>query len=278
MRSSRIVTQSLVAAGVGLSFCAGTLAQEAKADACKELPAASSLFQKCFAALGSEETLNSIQSGECTIEAPEMMGASSASMQALAPDKCRVDVELMEGEAFVVVNGEHMWSQGPGEGLEYGENEEVAMILVMMAPQFYLHSAPARFDMKTTGTTKVDGDECYTVELSRDDEPTGTAVLFNAESGLCAGFSVIGPTGLPVNYVVTEWGEVDGMKVITEAALDMTDAGMGELVFGFKDFKFNKVDAKVFEMPEEVKEMMSGDGDDGDDGDDKADGGDGLQS
>lgn len=260
------IVSSCLASALALVPSLSAAAQESRP--AEELPAASELFARSLEAMGSEEVLEHIQSGSFTTKAPPMMtGAAEFKVQAMSPDKCRIDAEFGEGEsAMIVINGRHMWSRGPGEtDYEYGDDDgRIAPIAIMMAPHFFVFTAESRFEKRTTtGTETIGDDESYRVELSNGEDAQTYAIFFSARTGLCTAIELPIRTGEIYQYVVKEWGREKGLQVITKASMDMTAMGMGEALFEFTDFVFNQVEEKVFEMPDEVKEMIDAGSDGG---------------
>ncbi len=224
-----------------------------------DLPSVSEILGKFVTAMGGEKALrrhtSSYTTGEFSIPSQGMNG--TLEVHAKAPNKSLTVVQL---EGFGTIkegfDGKTAWSTDPASGPQVfdGAGLEVRRI----DADFF---GPLNFEknfksIRVVDRSSFEDELCYKVEMVNKAEYTRT-VYFSVETGLIHGVEFTFPTpmgDIPGTIVTGEYKDFGGIQ--TPVMTTITIMGM-DRVITVQEVEYDKVEDTVFELPQEIRNLVS---------------------
>lgn len=262
VRSARPRLAAVVFAS-GLLAAGGLASAQDAAKPASDLPPGKEVFDKAVEAMGGRKKLDDIKSITYKVSMAESMGPGapeSIIVNGLLPDQVHLKGTFAEGETAVMVfNGKHAWSTEPGdEEPTLDDPEQIQTMMPLFCPQVMLLGAPKVYKtMETTEKTEFNGKGCYKVKMSDEKGERTASVFINADNAAVEGIEIVfdAEMGLFGRVTVLERKEVDGVHLISKMKMHMP-FGDETMELSFSDFTFNKVEKKLFDVPESLKEEI----------------------
>lgn len=231
--------------------------QEASAS---DLPAAKTLIDKYIDAIGGKDAQAKVTSRHITgtFSVPSQSASGPMEVFSAAPNKHVVHISIPNvGDIWNGFDGETGWIMHPMlgnrvlDGAPLKEMQESAEFLDFTRYDKYTKS------METVEETDFEGKPCYKVKLV-DNDGKESFEYFEKDTGLLRGESgqretLMGP--IDVVTITTDWKDVDGLKF---PARTLQRVRGTEQVIAVDKIELNNVDPSVFDLPEEIKKIKSG--------------------
>jgi len=234
-----------------------------------DLPKAADLIARHLKSIGGKAALmkhtSRYQKGTFSMPAQQITG--DLEVFAAKPNKSLaiINIPQMGGQMRQGFDGKVGWSISPQMGARLAEGEELDR--TREQSDFYgdLKDASKYKTVETVDQVDFAGTPCYQVRFV---SPSGTEhfEFFDVKTERQTGSTtkVDNPMSggkVDINTVLSDYKEFDGIFVPTRTTVSVM--GMDRIITVDK-LEFDKVDAKVFDLPEEVqalmKEKKSGDG------------------
>ncbi len=161
------------------------------------------------------------------------------------------------GEMTSGYDGTTAWSINPMAGASVLSGEQAAQ---MRQQADFLSDFPDQgkyTTIETVGAEDFEGRKCYKVKLVRADSTGEAMQYFDAETGMAVGMtrSMENPQmgKIDITVVMSDYQDHDGVKMpgkITQKT------PQGDVVLTFTAYEWDKVDPKVFALPDGVKAMV----------------------
>ncbi len=224
-----------------------------------DLPSASEILAKFVKAMGGEKALrrhtSSYTTGEFSIPSQGMNG--TLEVYAKAPNKSLTVVQI---EGFGTIkegfDGKTAWSTDPASGPQVfdGAGLEVRRI----DADFYgpLNYQKNFKSIRVVDRSSFEDELCYKVEMVNKAEYTRT-VYFSVETGLIHGVEFTFPTpmgDIPGTGVTGEYKDFGGIQ--TPVKTTITIMGM-DRVITVKEVEYDTVEDAVFDLPQEIRNLVS---------------------
>ncbi len=243
-------------------------AQTGEAVATADLPKGEDILDRFVEVTGGkaayEKLKNRVITGTLNVtmkgvaDAPPITG--KMTIWQAAPNKMYVEQDMGErGKMMEGYDGKTAWQYHPAmggrvkEGLEKTSSERAALF---NSELFWRDRTKS---VETVGIEDVDGKPAYKVVLTPKEGPIETR-YFDKESGLAvkSTMTVATPMGqIPVEILQSDYREVDGVKV-SHRLMQIVQAQ--EVSITFDKIEHNvEIPADRFDVPEQVKEMMTDD-------------------
>ena len=161
------------------------------------------------------------------------------------------------GQQLVGHDGETVWQISEMTGPEIIEGERRDQIIRQMAISPLLDVEKKYDSIECTGTEKFAGEDCYVVVMKHgDQEPVYN--YFSVESKLLLGSKMTQSDPMMGKMEIiskqTDYKEVAGVKMSHATTVELPQ-GM-QMITEIETFEANgKIDEKLFELPEEIKEL-----------------------
>jgi zinc protease len=159
------------------------------------------------------------------------------------------------GESTQGFDGTTAWAIQPMQGASVMSGDQAAQ--VQQSADFYsdFPDVSKYTSIETVALEDFEGRKCYKVKLVK---AVGgeTIQYFDAETGLAAGAvrSVDTQMGkMDITMVMSDYKDQDGYKMPTKIT---QKTPQGDVVLTFTAFEWDKVDAKVFDLPDAVKALV----------------------
>lgn len=226
--------------------------------AAQNLPAAEEIIAKHIEALGGQENLKKIKSYHRTGTFAVPMQGISGEMITYTDSSNRMAAKLNippVGDIRKGYDGEVAWAIDPQQGIRILQDAERDELIAQC--EFYDADRYAKHykEIETVEETDFEGKPCYKVKLV-DKNDKASFEFFDKGTGLMAGSIVKqeGPMGeIEVTRVIDEWMDVDGTKQPKKSTVRAM--GFDRIITADK-IEANNVDPKVFELPDEIKELI----------------------
>ena len=251
MNIVRVVTAFAVCFAIGL-FTSNAKAQN--------LPKGKDVLAKFVKATGGLEKYKKVKSrqmkGKLTGSAQNI--TADMSMSFVAPDKFHVKVDLGGiGTESQTSDGKTVWATSTIQGDRIVEGEEADRLLESVNMKSIFAPEEIYKEMKTVGQEKVDGEDCYKVEMTRKKGGDKDVAFYSVKTGLQTKSitKAVTPLGkIEVSVKVSDYKEVDGIK--SPHKMEQSMAGVG-IEIKVDSIKYNgEVDKKLFEMPDSIKKLV----------------------
>jgi hypothetical protein len=161
------------------------------------------------------------------------------------------------GEMTTGYDGTTAWAINPMAGASILSGEQATQ-MKQQADFFSDFPDLAKYTtIETVGAEDFEGRKCFKVKFVRADDKSEAMQFFDAESGLAAGMirTVENPQmgKIEITVVMSDYKDQGGVKLpgkITQRT------PQGDVVLTFTSFEWDKVDAKMFDLPDAVKSMV----------------------
>lgn len=259
MAMSGVLAASMVC-GVGMLIAPSSVAMTVQ-DAAEDLPSGAEVIKKYVEASGGEAAYKKRKSmvTKAKMEMPGMGQSIELTIYQKAPNMMATVVNLPGmGEQTTVYNGEKAWSDSAMTGPRLMTEEEMASLKrqaamdAQYAPQNYYES------IQTLSQTEFAGESAYELELVPKDGGETITQYYSVDSGLLIGQSYTQSTqqgDIEVKVIMSDYREVGGLKIPFKSKLEYPAMGMSqELTISSVEMD-KEIDAKMFEVPEEIKQL-----------------------
>lgn len=166
------------------------------------------------------------------------------------------------GEQTTVFNGETAWSDSAMTGPRLMTDEEMTSIKRQAAMD--AQTAPEKYyeSIQTLSRTEFAGEAAYELELVPKDGGETITQFYSVESGLLIGQSYTQSTqqgDIEVRITMSDYREVGGIKMPFKSKLEYPAMSMSQEL-AISSIEVDKdIDAKLFEVPEEIKQLQEQD-------------------
>lgn len=231
----------------------------ANADDQDKLPEATSVLKKFAEATGGADKYRDIKtvkmSGKLSSPAQGMEG--TIEMQMMLPGKMRVRLDVPD--VFTEENGsdgETAWSSNTMMGPRILSGKEKEQLLEEASFEKIYNPEKFYKEMKVVGTEEVDGDKCYKVKLTKKSGIESTE-FYSMDTGMHVRTegkvpTQMGDMEMSVNF--SDMKDVGGIKMPHKIVREIS--GMN-IIVEFDKIEVNPtIDPTVFQLPEEVKELV----------------------
>ena len=224
-----------------------------------DLPSADEILAKFVKAMGGEKALrrhtSSYTTGEFSIPSQGMNG--TLEIYAKAPNKSLAVIEI---EGFGTVkegfDGKTAWSTDPASGPQVFDG--AALEVRRIDADFF---GPLNFvknfkSIRVVDRSSFEDELCYKVEMVDKADYTRT-LYFSVQTGLIRGgeFTMPTPMGdMPGTIVTGEYKDFGGIQLPVKTTI--TIMGM-DRVITVKDVEYDTVEDTVFEIPQEIRNLVS---------------------
>ena len=247
----------------------------APAQADSDLPSVDDIYENCIKAAGGREAVDAVKTLHAKVTV-SMMGMQMPSEQSWSREGGRMMKSTMMGEMIAASDGTTAWNKSP-MGYALASEQEAEQLesqtgMFMFVIDFKKFAKDDMQSLEVVGEEAFDGKPCYKLQFTSKEENQGH-VYFDKETGLPAGLTQQekneqGEPGDKATMFLKEWKEVGGVKFFHLAAMEIEpapnspSAGMAgadgkihaELIID--ELEVNTLDAKHFELPEEVKALV----------------------
>lgn len=224
------------------------------------LPDGKALIAKHVAAIGGREALEKHtslhQTG--TFSMPAMGIEGPIHLYRAKPALFLQQITLGSfGEMTQGFDGTTAWAIQPMQGAVVMSGDQAAQVK-QQADFFADFPDVTKYTtIETVGVEDFEGRKCYKVKLVKTGVAGESVQFFDVETGLAAGVvrTIENPQmgKMDITAVLSDYKDQGGLKMPTK----MTQkTPQGDVVLTFTAYEWDKVDAKVFELPEAVKSMV----------------------
>lgn len=266
------VVPACAAALIGLASMA--LAQPATQPATKpaiakpvqneDLPKPDAIIKQCVEAMGGQKRFDAIKSMDLVASISTPMGPMGMEIKSMRENGAMLIRNTMGGQDMMTMgfDGTVGWMNATmmGAGYQLMEEDEIEEMKNQASMQDMVGMMKKQYkDMATVDVVTFNEKECFKIGMvPKDDEAAGIHyAMFDRESGLLMGVEMtendpqMGP--MTVTMTMNEWQMVDELKFPKRMTISQGPMPI-ELVF--ERIELNKLDAAVFELPDEVKKMV----------------------
>lgn len=224
------------------------------------LPDGKALVAKHVAAMGGREAMDKHTSlhisGTFSIPAAGIEGPMHMYRAKPALLLQQITLGAM-GEVTSGFDGTTAWTIQPMQGAMVMTGEQAAAVK-QQADFFSDFPDPTRYTtVETVALEDFEGRKCYKVKMVRADGSGEAMQFFDAETGLAAGImrSIENPQmgKIDITAVLSDYKDQGGVLMPSKMVQRMPQ---GDFVFTFSAYEWDKVEAKIFELPDAVKSMV----------------------
>lgn len=224
------------------------------------LPDGKELIAKHQAAMGGREAMDKHTSLHMTgtFSMPAMGIDGAMHMYRAKPSFFLQQITLGSfGEMTSGFDGTTAWSINPMAGASVMTGEQGAQ-MKQQADFFSDYPDLSKYSaIETVSAEDFEGRKCYKVKLVRADDKSEAFQYFDAETGLAAGMTrtMDNPQmgKIEITVVMSDYKDQGGVKLpgkITQRT------PQGDVVLTFTSVDWDKVDMKIFDLPDAVKSMV----------------------
>ncbi len=161
------------------------------------------------------------------------------------------------GEMTTGFDGTTAWQVNPMAGASVMAGEQAAQ-MKQQADFFSDFPELAKYSaIETVAAEDFEGRKCYKVRMVRTDGSGEAMQFFDAETGLAAGMvrSMENPQmgKIEITVVMSDYKDQGGVKMPSRIT---QRTPQGDVVLTFSSYEWDKVDAKLFDLPDIVKGMV----------------------
>lgn len=225
------------------------------------LPDGKALVAKHVAAIGGREALDKHtslhQSG--TFSMPAMGIEGPIHLYRAKPALLLQQITLGSfGEMTQGFDGTTAWAISPMQGGASVMSGEQAIAVKHQADFFADFPDPSRYTtIETVAAEDFEGRKCYKVKMVRAEGGGEAMQFFDVETGLAAGImrSIENPQigKIDITVVLSDYKDQGGVKMPSKI---LQKSPQGDVVLTFTAYEWDKVEAKLFELPDAVKSMV----------------------
>ena len=223
------------------------------------LPKANEIFTRGIAAIGGEAAIRKhtsmVTKGTLSMTAAGMSG--KLEIISLAPNKI---LSIMEfpgvGKITQGFDGTVGWSMNPMQGPSLIEGPMLEEL--KKSSDMYKDLDPSKIwdKAETKGAVNFGGVPCYEIIVSGG--PGDGALYYEIQTGLTRGMvlTVESPMGkMPSTTIMSDYKEFDGVKIATRTDVEAMNM---KQVLGVDSVDYKLVDPSIFNLPPEIKALVSG--------------------
>ena len=227
----------------------------------QNLPSAEKVIDTYIEKTGGRMKYNAIKnakfSGEMSIPAAGIKGTVDITF--VAPDKFHFKADMGE---FVGVqergsNGKVVWENSTAQGARLIKGDEADQMLQEISMGTILNPKKFYKSMKNAGKEKVNGEECYMLEMTKKNGDVDKD-YYSVKSGLR--IKSVKKVESPLGKIEVESFDKDYKKANNGLLVSWTGeqkVGPNSIVLKMKSVEFNgKVDKSKFAIPAEIKELI----------------------
>lgn len=224
------------------------------------LPDGKALIAKHIAAVGGREALDKHtsmhQTGSFSLAAMGIEGP--LHIYRAKPSLYLQQITLGQfGEMSSGFDGTTAWTVNPMQGPSVLSGDMAAQTK-QQADFFADFPDVAKYKtVETLGLEDFEGRKCYKVKLVKADDNSEANQFFDAETGLAAGMtrSIENPQmgKIDVTVVMSDYKDQGGLKMPSKVT---QKTPQGDVVLTFTSVEWDKVDAKLFTLPDAVKALV----------------------
>jgi len=224
------------------------------------LPDGKALIAKHVAAIGGREALDKHtslhQTG--TFSMPAMGIEGPVHIYRAKPSLFLSQITLGSfGEMAQGYDGTTAWAIQPMQGAAVMTGDQAAQFK-QQADFFADFPDVAKYSsIETVGLEDFEGRKCYKVKLVKADGSGEAMQYFDAETGLSAGMvrSIENPQmgKIEITVVLSDYKDQGGLQMPSKT---IQKTPQGDVVLTFTGYEWDKVEPKVFELPDAVKAMV----------------------
>lgn len=232
------------------------------AEIAADLPASSEILSRMVDALGGEDAIRAHTSMTLTgtMDFAGMM-EGTLSLHVSTPNSYLMKLTLPGvGEFINGFDGTTAWRDDPQQGRGIMEGEELATMIEQADFYASLHYDKLFETIETTGIEQFAGRACYVLNMTSAAGADRT-LFIDAETFLEAGSRSMQPGQLGGAVMVTttneEYKEFDGVMIPTRVRQNVGD--IQEMTTTFTNITFDPIDSSVFDLPDNIKELLKDD-------------------
>lgn len=224
------------------------------------LPDGKALIAKHVAAIGGRDALDKHtslhQTG--TFSMPAMGIEGPVHIYRAKPSLFLSQITLGSfGEMAQGYDGTTAWAIQPMQGAAVMTGDQAAQFK-QQADFFADFPDVAKYSsIETVGLEDFEGRKCYKVKLVKADGSGEAMQYFDAETGLSAGMvrSIENPQmgKIEITVVLSDYKDQGGLQMPSKT---IQKTPQGDVVLTFTGYEWDKVEPKVFELPDAVKAMV----------------------
>ena len=246
-----------------IAICFGLVLGISTNVSAQNLPSGKEVLEKFVKATGGIDKYKKIKSmtmkGKLSVPAQNI--SAEMEMAYSAPDKFFTKVDLGGiGSESQGSNGKIVWATSTIQGDRIVKGEEADRLLESVNMKSIFEPESIYKEMKTVGKEKVDGEECYKVEMVRKKGGDKDVAFFSIKSGLQlkSVTKAISPLGkIEVSVLSKDYKDVDG--IMTPHKMEQSMSGIS-INIEVSSVKFNaKVDESNFEVPASIQKLADKD-------------------
>ncbi|MFM7807240.1 MAG: hypothetical protein ACKPEA_04835, partial [Planctomycetota bacterium] len=222
------------------------------------LPTADEIFKRSVQAIGGEAAIRKHESmhmkGTLSMAAAKMQG--SMEMFMLAPNKFLTNIEMAGmGRMAQGFDGTVGWSMNPMMGTQLLEGRTLDEL--RRSSDFYKELDPGKVwrSAKVVGVNDFAGHRCH--EIAVEGDMGDGSLFYGVDDGLARGMrmTVDSPMGkVPTTTRMVEYKPFDGLLIASKTEIEAMGAVQTMTI---DSVDFTPVDPKTFELPAEVKALVS---------------------
>ncbi len=224
------------------------------------LPDGKALVAKHVAAMGGRDALDKHtslhQTG--TFSMPAMGIEGPIHLYRAKPALLLQQITLGSfGEMTQGFDGTTAWAIQPMQGASVMSGEQ-ATAVKQQADFFADFPDPSRYTtIETVAAEDFEGRKCYKVKMIRAEGGGEAMQYFDVETGLAAGImrSIENPQmgKIDITVVLSDYKDQGGVMMPSKI---VQKTPQGDVVLTFSAYEWDKVEAKIFELPDAVKSMV----------------------
>jgi hypothetical protein len=222
------------------------------------LPSASEIFKRSLQAIGGESAVrkHTCMRMEGTLAAAAMGMKGRMVVQALAPNLFLTSIDMDGiGSMKQGFDGTVGWTSNPMMGTQLLEGRTLDEL--RRSADFYRELDPGKVWKTATvkGVTEFGGTPCY--EIAVDGDMGAGSLFYGVADGLARGMrlEVETPMGkMPTTTRMVEYKPFDGLLIASKTEIEAMGAVQTMTV---DNVDFTPIDAKVFELPPDVKALVA---------------------
>ena len=260
MAMSGLLGATLVC-GAGMLIVPSSMAMSVQ-DSAETLPSGAEVIQKYVKATGGEEAYKNRKTmvSKAQMSMAGMGQSIEITIYQKAPNMMATVVNLPGmGEQTTVFNGEIAWSDSAMTGPRLMTEDEMSSLKrqaamdAQYAPEKYYES------IQTISRTEFNGESAYELELVPKEGGETITQYYAVESGLLIGQASTQSTqqgDIEVKVIMSDYREVGGLKMPFKSTLEYPAMGMSQMLSMTSIELDKEIDAKMFEVPEEIKQLQ----------------------
>jgi hypothetical protein len=222
------------------------------------LPSARSLVDKYVSLIGGRDKILGLGSTHTvgTFEVPAQGVAGEYDLNTAKPNMMVMKISIPGlGDVASGFDGNVAWSNNPMQGPRVLSGPELEAAKEQADPETVFRPDSKVTSMETVEKTQMGGQSCYKVKVVWKSGRT-TFDCYSTDSGLLVGSSAKQETQMGTIDATTtfsDYKEFGGIKRATKVTVEAM--GMQQ-VMTVKSMEFNGVDAKIFELPADIKALV----------------------